>query len=133
MKWSLARTISAAATAYRSVRAPRSRSLFHIARENAVEGCVRETYGAVVGMWKAGHVAGPGIARLLQRIARDEINHATLSWDIADWLAPRLSLRQIRSLLRAQAGVLAALQRRLRLRRTLTWSSTWACRIAPLP
>lgn len=116
-----------------SVRAPRSRSLFHIARGNAVEGCVREAYGAVVGMWQAGHVADPGIARPLQRIAHDEINHATLSWNIADWLAPRLSLRQSRALLRAQAGVLAALQRGLRRRRTLTWSRTWACRIAPLP
>lgn len=96
-----------------SVRAPRSRSLFYIARENAVEGCVRETYGALVGLWQAGHVADPGLARQLQRIAQDELNHATLSWDIAHWLAPRLSVRQNRALSRAQAGALAALQREL--------------------
>lgn len=96
-----------------SVRARRSRSLFYIARENAVEGCVRETYGALVGLWQAGHIADPAIARQLQRIAQDELNHATLSWDIANWLAPRLSARQNRALMRAQAGALAALQREL--------------------
>jgi len=96
-----------------SVRAPRSRSLFYIARENAVEGCVHETYGALVGLWQVGHVTDSRIARQLERIAQDELNHATLSWDIAHWLASRLSARQNRALMRAQAGALAALQREL--------------------
>ncbi len=96
-----------------SVRAQRLRSLFFVARENAVEGCVRETYGALVGLWQAGHAKDPGIAQQLQRIAQDEIRHATLSWDVAHWIAPRLSARQMRALIRAQARTLAALEREL--------------------
>jgi hypothetical protein len=96
-----------------SVRAAPSRPLFYIARENAVEGCVRETYGALVGLWQASNVTDSGLAQVLQRIAQDEINHATLSWDIANWLAPRLSARENRALIRAQAGALTALRREL--------------------
>ncbi|HNN96393.1 MAG TPA: ferritin-like domain-containing protein, partial [Pseudomonadota bacterium] len=96
-----------------SVRGQRLRSLFYVARENAVEGCVRETYGALVGLWQAGHAADPEIAQHLQRIAQDEIRHATLSWDVAHWIAPRLSVRQMRALSRAQALTLAALEREL--------------------
>ena len=33
------------------------RTRFELALDNAVEGCVRETYGALVATWQAGHVA----------------------------------------------------------------------------
>ena len=68
-----------------------SRTLLEIAIENAVEGCVRETYGALVGMWQAAHARDRVIARSMSRIARDETRHAALSQEVAAWLWPRLS------------------------------------------
>lgn len=96
-----------------SVRRPGTRSLYFIARENAVEGCVRETYGALVGLWQQGHAQDPAIARLMTLIADDEVRHATLSWDIAHWLLPRLSDRQRQRIVVAQRQALARLWQEL--------------------
>jgi hypothetical protein len=53
------------------------RSLFEIALENATEGCVRESYGAVVAAY--------------ERIARDEARHASWSWELHAWALTKLS------------------------------------------
>jgi hypothetical protein len=66
------------------------RPLDAVAVENAVEGCVRETYGALVASFQAEHAADPQIARVMRTIARDETRHAALSWAILRWAAPRL-------------------------------------------
>jgi hypothetical protein len=66
------------------------RSLFDIALENAVEGCVGETYGALVAAFQAER-ALPELRPLMRRIARDEARHAELAHDVARWLEPRLS------------------------------------------
>jgi hypothetical protein len=68
----------------------RGRSLEAIALENAVEGCVRETYGALVAGWQARTAGDPVIRAAMQRIARDEAEHAALSWRVARWAEPRL-------------------------------------------
>ena len=65
------------------------RSLAEIARENAVEGCVRETFAALVATWQSKH-ALPEIAEVFATIAADETRHAALSWSIAAWAMPRL-------------------------------------------
>jgi hypothetical protein len=70
--------------------APR-RSLRQLAIDNAVEGCVRETYGAVVAGYQARAAADPAIAAAMVDIARDEAAHARLAWCLHHWLAPRLS------------------------------------------
>lgn len=67
------------------------RSAFDIALENAVEGCVRETYAAIVAHWQAQACSDRHIARVMQAIAQDETKHAALAWDVAAWLEPRLS------------------------------------------
>ncbi len=67
------------------------RSLLAIARENATEGCVRETYGAVEASLQASRARDPEIAQLLARIARDELRHAELAWRVASWLRRRLT------------------------------------------
>lgn len=67
------------------------RSLFELARENAIEGCVRETYGAVEAMMLAELETDPQIARVMHAIARDETRHAELSWSVASWANERLS------------------------------------------
>jgi hypothetical protein len=66
------------------------RDLESIARENAVEGCVRETLGAVVGRWQAARAEDPAVRRVMARIAREEERHAALSWRLAAWFDARL-------------------------------------------
>src|SRR5262249_16118338 len=66
------------------------RTLYAVARENMVEGCVRETFGALIAAWQASHAADPEIAQALDEIARDELRHAPLSWQIASWSATQV-------------------------------------------
>jgi hypothetical protein len=84
------------------VSAPRLavRGLEEIAIDNATEGCVRETYGAIVATWQAKTAKDRALARSMCRIARDETKHAALSWEIAAWIDSRLS-RAARARVRA--------------------------------
>lgn len=66
------------------------RSLEAIAIENAVEGCVREAYGALVATFQAERAA-PALRRVFRSIARDERRHAALSEAVAAWLDAALS------------------------------------------
>lgn len=70
-------------------RAPKS--LFEMAHENAVEGCVRETFGAFVAAYQAQMATDARSKAVLQRIANDEMKHAALSHAIAAWAEPQLS------------------------------------------
>lgn len=63
----------------------RHRSLEEIATENAVEGCVNETYGALLAHHQARHAAEPELRTVMARISRDETRHAELSWSVARW------------------------------------------------
>lgn len=67
------------------------RSALDIALENAREGCVRETYGALVATHQAQHAADARVADTLGQVARDETRHAAFSWDLAAWLTTQLS------------------------------------------
>jgi hypothetical protein len=71
-------------------RRRRKRSLEAIAIENAVEGCVRETFGAAVAAVQAATASHEGVRRAMRRIAPDEMRHADLSWSVAGWLEGRL-------------------------------------------
>ena len=66
------------------------RTLEEIVCENAAEGCVRETFGALVAQWQARRAKDPAIARAMARLFRDEARHAALAWEIAAWALPRL-------------------------------------------
>jgi hypothetical protein len=85
----MARRFGGAPVRPRVERLP-ARPLDVVALENAVEGCVRETLGALVARWQADHAGDPAIARLMGAIARDETRHAALSWAVARWAARRL-------------------------------------------
>lgn len=61
-----------------------------MACENEVEGCVRETYGALVALWQAKHAGTPELRALFHGIARDETRHAELAWLLRDWFRARL-------------------------------------------
>jgi hypothetical protein len=72
------------------VQASEERSLEAMAVENTVEGCVRETLGAAVALIQA-ETAGDRLVRAaMKRIARDEMRHAELSWEVARWLDTKL-------------------------------------------
>lgn len=65
-------------------------SLFDLALENAVEGCVRETFGAADALYRAQHAPSVALRELFAAIAADEADHALLAWDIAAWAHDRL-------------------------------------------
>ena len=67
------------------------RDLESIAKENAVEGCVSETYGAAFATWQGSCASDPEIARVMREIAPDEIRHAALGWAVNAWIHRRLS------------------------------------------
>lgn len=62
-------------------------SLWQLALENTVEGCVRETWGALSAALQARTARDPQLAELYAAIAPDELAHAELSWDIQAWLS----------------------------------------------
>jgi hypothetical protein len=66
------------------------RSLEDIAIENAVEGCVRETFGAAVAAVQAKRAGDRRFRRAMEGIAREEARHARLSWAVAEWLEEQL-------------------------------------------
>jgi hypothetical protein len=81
------------------------RRLEAVAEDNAVEGCVRETYGALVAQLQARRARDPELRRAFQAIARDEARHAALSWQLHRWMGARLgpAARRRVALRRAQA------------------------------
>ena len=85
------------------------RDLFTFALENAVEGAVRETYGALVSAFQAARAA-PELRPLLRRIARDEARHAQLAHDIDRWVQPRLSADERERLAAARAAAVDELR-----------------------
>lgn len=70
------------------------RSLEEVALENAVEGCIRETYGAWQALTQSRESADPEFRAIMKRIAEDEMRHATLAWEIHDWAMKRLDAGQ---------------------------------------
>jgi len=70
---------------------PRTRTLFEIARENVVEGCVRETYGALFAVWQSQRAGDPELRNAMRSIAKDEVKHAALARRVAGWARARLS------------------------------------------
>lgn len=65
-------------------------TLESLAIENAVEGCVRETYAVVRAMWQSQNAEDPRLRSALSMIAREELRHAELSWDLDKWLSKQL-------------------------------------------
>jgi hypothetical protein len=66
------------------------RELEAIARENAVEACVGETYGALAAAWQADHARDAEVRDVMRAIAPDELRHAALGWAIDTWAKTRL-------------------------------------------
>lgn len=104
----LAKRFGATPSAARVKRGP-NRSALAIAIENAREGCVRETLGAVIALHRAERAKDAEVARAMRSIASDELRHARLSWELMEWLDARLTARGRAAVRRAFEREIAAL------------------------
>lgn len=86
----LARRFGEEPVAPGAIPARARRSFDAIALENAVEGCIRETYSALECAWQAEVAADPVVRATMKRIARDEMRHLELSWAVHAWALGRL-------------------------------------------
>ncbi|MFO0547333.1 MAG: hypothetical protein U0271_03035 [Polyangiaceae bacterium] len=104
----LARRFGAAAARAR-VKTVAPRSLEEMALDNAAEGCVRETFGALVGLHQAVSASDPTVRKAMATIAADEVRHASLSWAIDAWARGVLPPSTRRALDDARDSAMAAL------------------------
>jgi hypothetical protein len=86
------------------------RALEEVARENAAEGCVSETWGALVALWQAERALDPAARAAMRAVAADELRHAALAWRVDAWARARLDPAAARRVLDARRERLAALR-----------------------
>lgn len=92
----------------------RARDVLAVAIENAREGCVRETFAALVACRQAAEATDRRIRATMVAIADEETSHAALSWDIAAWLEARLDDEGRAAVRRAREEAIVELARELR-------------------
>lgn len=84
-----------------------------IAIENAVEGCVREAYGALVALWQSERAGDPAIRSAMAEIAVEEAGHAELAVDAGTWMKTQLDEDACARVERAMHTAVRALQTEL--------------------
>jgi hypothetical protein len=80
-----------------------------VALHNAVEGCVHESFAALLESLLAERAEDPRLRHAFARIARDELEHGELAWDIHAWLLGLLDARETELVLAAQRRALERL------------------------
>jgi hypothetical protein len=108
----LARARGGAPGSTRRSRALSERDLARVAIENAVEGCVHETLGAIVATFQGQRAGDPELRAAYARIAVDETRHATLAWDVLRWSLGRLDADARRSVVGALVAAVLRLDAR---------------------
>ncbi len=88
----------------------RERAAVEVAIENAVEGCVRETFAAFVATVQAEHATDPAVRAAMRRIARDETRHAALAHAVDAWLHGVLGASERAAVERARQEAIARLE-----------------------
>ena len=86
-------------------------SFFELAVENATEGCVRETFGALVTLHQAAYAESAVIREAFAAIAEDEVEHAALSWELKAWFDTQLSAAERATVQQAHLHALALARR----------------------
>lgn len=86
------------------------RSLYEIALENAVEGCINETFAAACGWWQAERAEFASFRTVIAHISEEETRHAALSWAIHAWAMPQLTELQRAQIQQAQIEALTSLE-----------------------
>lgn len=89
------------------------RDMMSVAADNAAEGCVRETFGALVAHAQASTARDPEIRRAMRTIARDETRHAALSWSIARWARHQMHPNERRGVARSARSSIESLRESL--------------------
>ena len=85
------------------------RSLEGLALDNAVEGCTRETFGAMVGLYQSLHAPDPQVRAVMASVSEDELGHSAWSWAMAGELRHQLPLAGRRRLHEARDAALETL------------------------
>lgn len=85
------------------------RSLAALAIENVVEGCVREAFGVVLGLWQAVHAPTQELRAFFAQLAEDEARHAALAWSVDTWARAQLDASTNARIDRARDAALEAL------------------------
>lgn len=89
------------------------RTAFQLACDNAVEGCVRESFGALEALWQAHTATDPAIRAAMAQIAEDEARHTELAIALDTWLQDLLTRMQRRDVRQAQHDACLTLQAEL--------------------
>lgn len=85
------------------------RSLEELAWDNALEGCGREAFGALIGWFQAAAAEDEPFRTIIARIAEDETRHAALSYAIHTVARFRVSPQVRRRIDRARAQAMTEL------------------------
>ncbi|MBX3191920.1 MAG: ferritin-like domain-containing protein [Labilithrix sp.] len=99
-----ATALAGIATRYGARRVPprvspfRERSLFELARENVVEGCVKETFAAAVAVVQSIRAEDRELRGVMKKIAIEEATHADLARRIDHWARTRLAPEEVDAL-----------------------------------
>jgi hypothetical protein len=88
--------------------------LLDVALHNAVEGCVHETFAALMAACRKQRATSTVLRRVFAKIAVDEAGHGQLAWDIHAWLLSKLAPEQAAAVDAAQQLALARLPERAR-------------------
>lgn len=86
------------------------RSLLEITIDNAVEGCIFESFSAIKASYQAKHSTNPTFAKIAKAIAEEETQHAILAWDIHTMLMAQLSHTEQRIVKEAQHAAILQLR-----------------------
>jgi hypothetical protein len=109
--WRLARRFGARSTRLEHMPRPTAKTILELALENAVEGCVREAYGAVVARHQAERAEDPEIAAVMRDIAVDEAEHAELAWAMHGFFVEQLDETERATVTRALDDAVSDLSR----------------------
>ncbi len=88
-------------------------TLLELARDNAIQGCVGETWAALLARHQADTAELPQIRAAMTEIAADETEHAELAWAIDAWLHTILSVAEQTEVLTARAEACDSLRRHI--------------------
>ncbi len=88
---------------------PAARSLEALAIDNALEGGIRETFGALLAAHQASTARDADVREVMREIAVDEARHALLSARIDGWARSRIDGRILDDAHRAAAAELGAM------------------------
>lgn len=89
------------------VATSKEQTLDQLAIENAIEGEVGETFGALVAACQSRAAQDPGVRLVFGKIAIDEARHAALAHQLAPWFERRLGLQQRNAVAAARQAAIA--------------------------